>query len=206
MRNAGLSRERVLRAALELVDEEGLSQLSMRRLGASLGVEAMSLYRYVANKRELLDALHGAVLDEVALPAPGGGWEASLRALARAFRVALVRHPNTLPLFATRPAVAASSLAWVESALALLSDAGLPQGEQLGALHAVVAFVVGTCQAQAAWETLDPEPVDYAGLPPERYPNLARLVPLLAAEDPEAEFEQGLELWIRGLRARLAEL
>lgn len=193
----------MLTAALELVDEHGLQALSMRRLGASLGVEAMSLYRYVANKRELLDALHGAVLDKVAVPEPGDDWESSLRGLAHAFRAALVRHPNTLPLFATRPAVAPSSLSLVDEALRVLSRAGLPLAEQLGALHALVAFVVGTCQAQAAWEDPEHPQVDYASLSAERYPHLLRLAPLIAVEDPEAEFTQGLELWIRGLKARL---
>ncbi|MCA8925303.1 MAG: TetR/AcrR family transcriptional regulator C-terminal domain-containing protein [Planctomycetes bacterium] len=204
MKNAGLTRERVLAAALALVDEQGLGQLSMRRLGEALGVEAMSLYRYVANKQGLLDGLHEAVLREVVLPEPVEGWEARLRGLTRAFRDALQRHPHTLPLFATRPAVAPASLDLVDAALGILEEAGLPADEQLGALHALVAFVVGVCQAHAAWNDPELPEVPYASLPFERYPNLVRLAPQIAAEDPDEEFAQGLELWIAGLRARLA--
>src|SRR5262245_45363112 len=94
-----LSRERVCREALALVDEEGLEALSMRRLGARLGVEAMSLYRHVRNKADLLDALHVAVLADIAPeppPAVDGDepeWRLLLGGMARALRAALLRHP-----------------------------------------------------------------------------------------------------------------
>ena len=64
MRKAKLSRQRVLEVAVDLLDREGLEGLSMRRLGKELGVEAMSLYRHVANKSDLLDGIH-ARLDEL---------------------------------------------------------------------------------------------------------------------------------------------
>src|SRR3954470_15957682 len=100
-----LSRERVCTEALALVDDEGLEALSMRRLGARLGVEAMSLYRHVRNKADLLDSLHSAVLTD--LPplraADIEDWRSLLSALAHGLRKALLRHPNVVALFATRP-------------------------------------------------------------------------------------------------------
>ena len=63
-----LSRDKVLRAAVDLVDEQGLGALSMRRLGERLGVEAMSLYRYVKGKQDLLNGVHGSILEEVPRP------------------------------------------------------------------------------------------------------------------------------------------
>ncbi|MFE9401222.1 TetR/AcrR family transcriptional regulator C-terminal domain-containing protein [Streptomyces sp. NPDC006530] len=69
---AGLSRERVLDAALDLVDREGVASLTMRKLGAELGVEAMTLYHHVGNKGKLLDALVGRVVRRAALGLPGG--------------------------------------------------------------------------------------------------------------------------------------
>src|SRR6185437_6385691 len=83
-----LSRERICREALALVDEEGLEALSMRRLGARLGVEAMSLYRHVRDKRDLLDALHAAVLGDLQPTGEQGGegWRAILGGLSRALR------------------------------------------------------------------------------------------------------------------------
>ena len=73
-----LSRERILRAALSLVDAEGIDALSMRKLGALLGVEAMSLYRYVPSKAALLDALHERLLSELP-PQTASGWREALR-------------------------------------------------------------------------------------------------------------------------------
>src|SRR5438270_2408762 len=102
-----LTRERVCEAALALVDEEGLDALSMRRLGTRLHVEAMSLYRHVRDKADLLDALHAAVLGDLAAELrPQAGptdWRELLARLARALRKALLAHPKVVPLFATRP-------------------------------------------------------------------------------------------------------
>src|SRR5258706_8048377 len=97
----GLSRERVCREALALVDEEGLDALSMRRLGARLGVEAMSLYRHVRDKADLLDALHTAVLGDLrpSGDAGGEGWRALLGGVPRAPRGALLRHPTLVSPF-----------------------------------------------------------------------------------------------------------
>src|SRR5215470_6478109 len=120
---AVLSRERICREALALVDEEGLSALSMRRLGARLGVEAMSLYRHVRDKADLIDALHAAVLanlrpepEPAATSAAGDAGQANAAAtdgplagrallggMCRALRTALLRHPNVVPLFVSRP-------------------------------------------------------------------------------------------------------
>src|SRR5437588_2665596 len=107
-----LSRARVCREALALVDAEGLEALSMRRLGARLGVEAMSLYRHVRNKADLIDALYAAVLGDLvpegeaaATPAPArrppaaassADWRALLGGLCRALRSALLRHPKVV--------------------------------------------------------------------------------------------------------------
>src|SRR5512138_2007399 len=114
-----LSRERVCKEALALVDEEGLEALSMRRLGARLGVEAMSLYHHVRDKADLLDALHAAVLGDLQpVAAPGGGedWRVLLGGLARALRGALLRHPNVVVLFATRPVTAPEAMSTLEGA------------------------------------------------------------------------------------------
>src|SRR6516162_5199250 len=95
-----LSRARICREALALVDEEGLEALSMRRLGARLGIEAMSLYHHVRDKADLLDALHAAVLGKLEPEGvKGDAWRPLLGGLARALRSALLRHPNIVPLF-----------------------------------------------------------------------------------------------------------
>src|SRR4029078_1878589 len=102
-RRKPLSRERILAAALEVVDEQGIEALSMRKLGQSLGYEAMSLYNHVANKDDLLDGILDLVLAEMEPPAPDGGLPA-IRASALSAHEALKRHPwaATMLMFAGR--------------------------------------------------------------------------------------------------------
>ena len=80
-RRAPLTKERVLRAAVELADRGGIEALSMRKLGQELGVEAMALYRHVRNKDDILDGAIDAVVGEIELPGPGDDWQASMRKL-----------------------------------------------------------------------------------------------------------------------------
>src|SRR2546428_8800855 len=99
---AVLSRERIVAGAVSLIDTEGLDALSMRRLGAALGVEAMSLYRHFPSKAALLEAVVARLLAELPVPAPTAArWQDAFRALARAYRVLLTRHPNAIPLLPT---------------------------------------------------------------------------------------------------------
>src|SRR5438105_14591638 len=101
-RRTTLSRERIAAAAVAVIDGEGLDALSMRRLGAELGVEAMSLYRHFPSKAALLEAVVGRLLAELLLPVPGiVPWQESFRTLARDYRRLLLRHPNAIPLLAT---------------------------------------------------------------------------------------------------------
>jgi AcrR family transcriptional regulator len=144
-----LSRERVCREALALVDDEGLEGLSMRRLGARLGVEAMSLYRHVRNKADLLDALHVAVLADIVPEPPGTGdanepdWRLLLGGMARALRAALLRHPHVVALFATRPVTAPEAISTIESVWTVLEQAGFTRGDAEKALTEVGIFTIG---------------------------------------------------------------
>jgi AcrR family transcriptional regulator len=88
-----LNRERVLRAAAALADRDGLGALTMRRLGQELGVEAMSLYKHVANKDEVLDGIAELVLAEFELPTADVGWREAMCRRAVSARAALARHP-----------------------------------------------------------------------------------------------------------------
>src|SRR3954452_18286862 len=92
-RRARLSRDRVLHAAVALADFGGLESLTMRRLGEDLGVEAMSLYKHVANKDALLDGMVDLVFAEIDLPPGDTDWRTAMRERAVSARAALVRHP-----------------------------------------------------------------------------------------------------------------
>ena len=88
-----LSRDRVLRTALDLADQGGIESLSMRKLGRELGVEAMSLYNHVANKEDLLDGLADIAVEEIEVPAGGVDWRDAMRRRAISAREMLDRHP-----------------------------------------------------------------------------------------------------------------
>lgn len=202
-KRGALSRARVLEGALALVEREGLEGLSMRKLGDELGVEAMALYRHVANKSDLFDGIFETVLARMALPARTGDWREDVRALARAFRDVLAAHPRALPLFASRPAVTDASLEAVEAALDVLVRAGFPLEEALLLFQALVALVVG--HGLAHYAPAEPSrPVDYPRLDPARFPHLRRIVPVLQAYGPEDELELALDVFVAGLEQRLA--
>lgn len=155
-----LSRERVLAAALELVDREGLSALSMRRLGADLGVEAMALYRYAAGKDALLDGLVEALYleleERLAADSEAGSadahspdWRAGLHRIARATYDVCLAHPQAVPLLTTRMLavpLARRPLAVLkdhERVLALLREAGLDDAGTAAVFRAFTAWLLG---------------------------------------------------------------
>jgi AcrR family transcriptional regulator len=198
-----LSRARILETALQIADESGLDALSMRRIGAELGVEAMSLYNHVPSKAALLDGMVEVILEEMPEPGLGGGLSERLGEMASAFRRALQAHPGSLPLFLTRPAVTPASLRHVESTLRLLRSAGFSPDDSISALHVLVAFVVGHTlfQARPAREDEVSRP-RYEALSPGEFPHVTEAAALLGAHDGEAEFAFGLDALVIGLRKK----
>lgn len=190
-----IARADVLRAALAIVDDEGLEGLTMRRLGRALGVEAMSLYRHVANKEAVLDGVHEAVLADVRWPQTTGVWQRDVVSGALALRDALRRHPNVLPLFATRPATTDASLAHLERALAQL-EAPLPDlTTRVMAVQSVLALVLGHALFHDTPAGLGP---DYERLDPETFPVLSTVGQALEGYDPDAELAFALASLVRG--------
>lgn len=194
-----LSRDKILDAAIELIDAEGLEALSMRRLGERLGVEAMSLYRHVRSKAALLDAVHDALLGRMRIEPASGAWEEDLRQIARAFRALLREHAAALPMFATRTATGPLALAQVEAGLAILHRAGLSPARAVSTFQVIFAYVVGHSMFTYASAATTGGTVDYGSLPAERFVHLRRIAegPM---PDAEQQFEQGLDLLIEGLR------
>src|ERR671915_846913 len=128
-----LSRRRVLEAAVRFADREGLGSLTMRRLGAELGVEAMSLYNHVPNKGALLNGMVEVLLGEVEIPPRGEEWDERIREGYRAFRRLAHEHPNVFPLLVDRPPETMDGVWLVEEFLQTLREAGF--GRE-AALHA----------------------------------------------------------------------
>ncbi|WP_086724570.1 TetR/AcrR family transcriptional regulator, partial [Streptomyces sp. NRRL B-24085] len=192
-RHGRLSRERVLSAALELVDLEGLSALSMRRLGAELGVEAMALYRYAASKEELLDGLVEALFlqleERLEAESGGGDWRAGVHRVARAMYDVCLAHPRAVPLLTTRMLavpLARRPLAVLkghERVLALLRDGGLDDGRVVAVFQAVTAWLLGYVSVELRPMVDNPdesEPAFRLGLhrmPPQELPVLREIAP-----------------------------
>src|SRR5262245_35197919 len=143
-RRQALDRRRILQAALELVDEQGLEALSMRKLGAALGVEAMALYYYVPNKAALVQAVAELVLDQLEVPVDlGGDWADIIRALARSFRQLGRAHPKVYPLLATIGFTDAAAIRPAEVVLEGLRRAGLSLSDAFVAFVTLKSYVVG---------------------------------------------------------------
>ena len=126
-----LSRERVLRAGLELADASGVEALTMRRLGEELGFEAMSLYRHVANKQDLLDGMLDLVLAEWQLPDGDGDWQEAIRTSANSVHDALRRHPWAARLLMTGSHLRPVRLRYMDGLLSRLHDAGFDADDDL---------------------------------------------------------------------------
>lgn len=204
-----LSRERVLATALELVDREGLSALSMRRTGAELGVEAMALYRYAAGKDALLDglveALYTELEEQLAASAEAPEWRDELHRIAAAtYRVAFA-HPQVAPLLATRMLavpLARRPLAVLrdhERILALLGRAGLDEDATVMAFRAVTSWVLGYIlgDLRAMVDNPDePDPAFRLGLhrmPARELPHLRGAAPTLARRGAPEGLALGLD-------------
>src|SRR5260370_14451212 len=139
-----LDRRAILEAALQLVDEEGLDALSMRRLGARLGVEAMTLYYYLPNKAAVVQGLAEAVLDKLELPTvPVRDWPSMVRHVARSFRGLGLMHPGVFPLLATVGLDNPASFRPTDAILQGLCAAGFQPELAFTAFSTIKSFLVG---------------------------------------------------------------
>ena len=205
-----LSRERIVAAALRLIDERGLAQLSMRRLGAELGVEAMSLYKHVEGKDAVLDGVRALLLAELQAdaPAPGGSWRDDLAGFARRYRAIGRAHPEAFGLLARgadRAYVAGRGIA--ETSLRGLVAAGFGEADAALALRTVVRYVLGFGLIDMAGEDA-PAPLPDAeleGLAREQ-PRVAALMRSLGPATEDTLFEFGLGALIDGIGARVPGL
>lgn len=143
-RRAPLTRERIVDAAIAIVDAEGLPALNMRRLGATLGVEAMAVYKHFPNKAAILDGVVAAVLGDLAESAAEEDWRKGFRAAFRSLCVLLHAHPNALPLVVSRPSASAQLMKRLTSTRDLLLRAELPAGDVSRLLRAGLSMTVGS--------------------------------------------------------------
>lgn len=205
-----LSRERIIDAALEFIDENGLPGLTMRRLGERLGVEAMALYRYLPSKEDLLDAVvdhlvMGVRADELVLDAPQDGWQDFLQRLAHGVRRMALAHPKAFPLVVARPPEAPwlrpplRSLEWVDTFLAGLVEEGFSDRAAVAGYRAYTSFLLGHLLLEVSTLGADVGPLDVLDDGEDdshrlrEFPLVARLHGPLSEDHSAAEFEEALE-------------
>ncbi|MER7577440.1 TetR/AcrR family transcriptional regulator [Streptomyces sp. NPDC126514] len=142
---SGLDRDRITEVTVRLLDAEGLTKFSMRRLATELNVTAMSVYWYVDTKDDLLELALDTVYGELRLPDPEADedWRDQLRTLAREYRALLVRHPWISPLAGTYLNIGPNSLAFSRVVQRVIRRTGLPAEGVTGAISAVFQFVYG---------------------------------------------------------------
>jgi AcrR family transcriptional regulator len=205
-----LDRRRILGAAIDYIDAHGLGALTMRRLGAHLGVEAMALYRYVPGREQLLDGVVESVVDElygdpdVHLEA-SHGWQDYLQRLAHGVRRIALAHPEVFPLVATRPPAAPwvrpplRSLRWVESFLVAMTSSGFSHASAVAAYRAYSSFLLGHLLLEVSQRGVAVNAEDAGASAPEvapdlsGYPTVLGLQDLLSRDESAAEFEEALE-------------
>ena len=212
-----LSRERVLRAAIRIADENGIESLTMRRVAEDLGAEAMSLYYHVASKEDLLDGIADAVVAEIndavgglGVPSAGAQWKAAARQV-------LLRHPWAPRVFETRTSTSLAVLHYYDGLVRLMRDGGFSWDLIHHATHALGSRALGFSQ-----ELFDPgsgnvsaedQAAALAGLA-SQIPHLVGMLAEVAHDDPDStlgwcddqtEFEFGLDVILDGLDRKRQE-
>jgi AcrR family transcriptional regulator len=210
-RTRGLNRERIVAAAVELADADGLGALSMARLAERLGCGTMSLYRHVATKDELVTFMLSAAPGPPPAPRDPADWRGALADWATGLWDVYHRHPWVLQAASSGPPADPGQLAWLDAGLATLGDTNLAERDKLAAVMAVLHFVRG-----AAALAIEAAPVDGPHYPAllrrvidaERFPALSAALEAGAFDgadaDYRAEFRSGLGQLLDGIAVRTA--
>jgi AcrR family transcriptional regulator len=207
-----LTRDRILRAALQIADEEGLEALTMRRLGQELGVQAMSLYNHVANKDDLYQGIVDLAMNEIEPPSPDVDWKTALRQTAISAHRAFVRHPWACNLHMETPRINDERMEWMEGVLRTLREAGFSPNMTHHAYHALDSHITGftlwlvNMPFDSREELLDMAKDFIPSISPDRFPYvIEHAKEHLEEPDPDepSEFEFGLDLILEGLERRL---
>jgi AcrR family transcriptional regulator len=201
-----LSRDRVLEAAVALVDEGGIDALSMRKLAQQLGVEAMSLYNHVAGKDDILDGILELVAGEIDLARDAVDWRAAVRRTAISAHETLTAHAWAGSLWTTRRTVGGARLAFADSILRGLREGGFSPELTYHAFHVLQSYVMGVTLQERNLRFEPGELKEMAerflrDFPADDYPDLAEHIRqhVEPTEGHGGTFEFGLDLILDSL-------
>jgi len=218
-----LSVERVLRQAIELADESGIHALSMRKLSQALGVEAMSLYNYVANKDEMIEGMIDLIVGEIELPKPGDDWKRGMRRRARSAHHVLLRHPWAAALIESSENPGPMRLRYFDAVLASLLDGGFPVALAYHAFLIMDSYIYGFALQEINWPYAGDERGEkveelQSDFPAADFPHIAQVMGYVVDRDAKRarskkpitrenayakEFVYGFDLILEGLERRL---
>lgn len=201
----------MLRAAIAFADAKGIESLSMRKLGQELGVEAMSLYKHVANKDDMLDGMVDVVFSEFDLPSDGVHWTEAMRLRATSARQALSRHPWAIGLTESRMKPGPANLRHHDSVIGCLREAGFSIEMAIHAYSALDSYIYGFALQEKSlpFDTSDQvgevAEIILSQFPADEYPYLAESVVehiTKSGWEYSDEFQFGLDLILDGLEKR----
>jgi len=206
LKKPSLDRKKICEKAIELIESDGLENLSMRKLAEKLNVKGASLYNHITNKSELYDLIQEFLYSQIKTLKTEIHWQEHLVQLAEVTRQGLLSFPNVVPLFATRPTITESSLRQIEETLKILVKAGFKHFEAFVIFRNINTFTLGHVLAEVGHP---PGGSDNAGEPSimkmniDNYPILKKASVYKSIMDFDKGFRLGIENMIKGLEYTL---
>ena len=211
-----LSREKIIRETLDLLEEHGAGALSMRRLADRLGVAPNALYSHVHGKADLIDGLVDQVYAGLNLDNdPTGDWTEQLTILSQSIRAHLLAHPAVVPFALRRPGPGPHGLRLGEAIYNVLRPAGFSDQAVVGTVHALLTYILGFVALEVPRAGADPQTSDefirrmwafFSSLPPGEFPHHVQLAPLLAHTSTDDQYQFGIRTFLVGLEAQQPDL
>ncbi|GIJ75631.1 regulatory protein, tetR family [Micromonospora phaseoli] len=202
-RPRSLTPDRIASAALAVIDRDGLAGFTMRAVAAELSMSAMALYRYVDDREELERLIVERVLGgiDVTPPDPRLPWVERITILVQRMRTVVAAHPAVASLVPVHRHRSHAVLRWSEAVLGLLTEGGLAGERRVVALRGLLSYLLGAIQLEHLGPLTGPGTAALAELPSDRFPYLAETARSARQVGPDAEFDGGLALLLRGLTA-----
>lgn len=203
-RRRGLDQDKITQAAVELLDEVGLSAMTTRRLADKLGVRSPTLYWHVRNKAELLDLVAEAICADAFVIDDRLPWRDQLATGMHQFRTLLLSHRDAAELLRDRPPSGPNRLGHIETTMRILTSAGFGDEETAAIAQLLTAHVLNSVSPQptSAADAAAPPSVETA---PDltNFPTVQRILPVLLRTPEERKFELGVEVILDGLSSRV---